>query len=657
MIPELGHLALILAFCAALVQAIPPLIGAQTNRPYWTALAAPAARWHFTFLLISFACLSWAFLQKDFSVLYVAKNSNSLLPWYYRLSAVWGAHEGSLLLWALILAGWTLAVSFLSKSLPFTFTARVLAVLGLISIGFLMFMLFTSNPFERLLPRAPDGQDLNPLLQDVGLIMHPPLLYMGYVGLSVPFAFAIAGLLEGRLYSAWTRWTRPWTLVAWAFLTLGIALGSWWAYYELGWGGWWFWDPVENASFMPWLLTTALLHSLAVTEQRQAFQAWTLLLSIFAFSLSLLGTFLVRSGVLVSVHAFATDPARGVFILAFLAAVIGGALLLYAWRAGNMISLGRFGLVSRETALLFNNIFLVSAAAIILLATIYPIIHDAMGMGSLSVGRPYFDLMFTVLMLPLVLLLSFGPVLRWKQDNLRPLLLRLYKTFALAAVLGVGFVLLALTPPSFGVALCLCLALWVIAGSLHALLSRLQNRQDRLHTLLSQPRSFYGMLLGHIGVGVFIIGVSIATVYELHEDVRLEVGDSQQLGAYRFTFTELQEIQGPNYDAQRATIDIFKGERRVARLHPEKRWYGSGGNPMTEAGIDAGLFRDLYVSLGEPVEQGWIMRLHYKPAIRWVWLGALLMALGGVLSALDRRYRRTLSVTAREAAGESAHVA
>src|SRR5688572_24795898 len=417
MIVELGHFALILALCAALVQSVPPLIGVQRNRPHWAALAVPAARWQFAFLLISFICLAWAFLQKDFSVLYVTKNSNSSLPWYYRLSAVWGAHEGSLLLWALILGGWTLAVSLFSRSLPFTFTARVLAVLGVISIGFLMFMLFTSNPFERLLPRAPDGQDLNPLLQDFGLVIHPPILYMGYVGLSVPFAFAIAGLLEGRLFSAWTRWTRPWTLVAWSFLTTGIMLGSWWAYYELGWGGWWFWDPVENASFMPWLLTTALLHSLAVTEQRQAFQAWTLLLAIFAFSLSLLGTFLVRSGVLVSVHAFATDPARGIFILIFLALVIGGALLLYAWRAGKMISHGRFGLVSRETALLFNNIFLVSACTIILLATIYPIIHDAMGLGSLSVGRPYFDLMFTVLMLPLVLLLGFGPVLRWKQDG------------------------------------------------------------------------------------------------------------------------------------------------------------------------------------------------------------------------------------------------
>jgi cytochrome c-type biogenesis protein CcmF len=661
MIPELGHLALIFAFCAALVQAIPPLVGAQTGRPHWTALAAPAARWQFLFLLISFACLSWAFLQKDFSVLYVAKNSNSLLPWYYRLSAVWGAHEGSLLLWTLILGGWTLAVSFFSRTLPFTFTARVLAVLGLISLGFLMFMLFTSNPFERLLPGAPDGQDLNPLLQDIGLIIHPPLLYMGYVGLAVPFAFAIAGLLEGRLFSAWTRWTRPWTLVAWAFLTTGIALGSWWAYYELGWGGWWFWDPVENASFMPWLLTTALLHSLAVTEQRQAFQAWTLLLSIFAFSLSLLGTFLVRSGVLVSVHAFATDPARGVFILAFLGLVIGGALLLFAWRAGKVFSVGRFGLVSRETALLFNNIFLVCSCATVLFGTIYPIIHIAMGMGSLSVGRPYFDLMFTLFMVPLVMLLGFGPLLRWKQDDLKSLLRRTGKTLAIATVLGAAFALLAFAPRSLGVTLSLCLAGWVIAGSLHNLWTRLYKRRDPLQTLLSQPRSYFGMLLAHTGVGIFIIGVSVATIYELHEDVRLNVGDAHQLGPHRFVFVELEELQGPNYEAQRATIDIFRGERHVARLYPEKRFYGSGGNPMTEAGIDAGLFRDLYVSLGEPVDepgggQAWIMRLHYKPFIRWVWLGALLMALGGVLSALDRRYRKTAQQ--HIAAGESSvHVA
>jgi cytochrome c-type biogenesis protein CcmF len=476
------------------------------------------------------------------------------------------------------------------------------------------------------------------------------------VGLSVPFAFAIAGLLEGRLFSAWTRWTRPWTLVAWSFLTVGIALGSWWAYYELGWGGWWFWDPVENASFMPWLLTTALLHSLAVTEQRQAFQAWTLLLSIFAFSLSLLGTFLVRSGVLVSVHAFANDPARGVFILCFLAAVIGGALLLFAWRAGKVLSIGRFSLVSRETALLFNNIFLVCASAVVLFGTIYPIIHVAMGMGSMSVGRPYFDLMFTVLMTPLLLLLGFGPVLRWKQDSLKPLLLRLYKTIAIAAVLGTAFALLAFTPRSLGVALGFSLALWVIGGSLYSLKTRLQNRPDLMSALLSQPRSYFGMLLAHIGVGIFVIGVSVAITYEQHEDVRLNVGESQQLGPYRFMFTDLEELQGPNYEAQRATIDIYKGERQVARLFPEKRTYGSGGNPMTEAGIDAGLFRDLYVSLGEPVgDKAWLMRVHYKPFIRWVWLGALLMALGGVISALDRRYRRT--VEAKAAVKGRAHVA
>ncbi len=650
MIVELGHFALILAFCAALVQSVPPLIGVHRNRPHWAALAVPAARWQFAFLLLAFICLAWAFLQKDFSVLYVAKNSNSSLPWYYRLSAVWGAHEGSLLLWAFILSGWTLAVSFFSRSLPFTFTARVLAVLGLISIGFLMFMLFTSNPFERLLPRAPDGQDLNPLLQDFGLVIHPPILYMGYVGLSVPFAFAIAGLLEGRLFSAWTRWTRPWTLVAWSFLTVGISLGSWWAYYELGWGGWWFWDPVENASFMPWLLTTALLHSLAVTEQRQAFQAWTLLLSIFAFSLSLLGTFLVRSGVLVSVHAFATDPARGVFILIFLGLVIGGALLLFAWRAGHVLSIGRFALVSRETALLFNNIFLVCAGATILGGTIYPIIHDAMGLGSLSIGPPYFNLMFTVLMLPLVLLLGFGPVLRWKQDRLKPVFLRLYKTLIVALALAIAFVLLVLAPPSFGVALCVCLALWVIGSSFYNLKARLQNKPDKLRALLTQPRSYFGMLLAHIGVGIFIIGVSIASAYTRHDDVRLDVGAAHELGGYRFVFTALDEVQGPNYDARRATIDIFRNEKLVTRLFPEKRFYGSGGNPMTEAGIDAGLFRDLYVSLGESVgERTWIMRLHYKPFIRWVWLGALLMALGGVLSALDRRYRRPPQEAARVA--------
>jgi cytochrome c-type biogenesis protein CcmF len=642
MIPELGHFALILAFCAAIVQSTVPLIGAHQNRGAWIALAVPAARLQFVFLLLSFACLAYAFADKDFSVLYVAQHSNSALPLVYRLSAVWGAHEGSLLLWALILGGWTLAVTFRMRSLPPAFAARVLAVLGLISVGFLMFMLFTSNPFTRLLPAAAEGNDLNPLLQDPGLIIHPPMLYMGYVGLSVPFAFAIAALLQGNIVSAWTRWTRPWTLVAWSFLTCGIALGSWWAYYELGWGGWWFWDPVENASFMPWLMSAALLHSLAVTEQRQAFQAWTLLLAIFAFSLSLLGTFLVRSGVLVSVHAFATDPARGVFILAFLGAIIGGALLLYAWRAVNVVSVGRFAAVSRETMLLFNNIFLVSACVIVLLGTIYPIIHDALGFGSLSVGRPYFDLMFSLPMLPLALLLGFGPVLRWKQDSLKSLLARTWRTIILALLLALAFIPLALGSATVGIALCIALAMWVIVASLANLKTRVRNKQNPLQALRAQPRAYFGMLLAHMGVGVFIIGVSVAIAYEEKEDVRLTVGEQYELEDYSYRFTAIENVRGANYRAQRATIDIYKGEQQVTRLFPEKRFYQSQeSQPMTEAGIDAGMFRDLYVSLGEEVDaQTWIMRLHYKPFIRWVWLGALLMALGGILAALDVRYRR-----------------
>jgi cytochrome c-type biogenesis protein CcmF len=642
MIPQLGHFALILAFCTALVQGIVPLIGAQQNRGAWIALAVPAARLQFAFLLTSFACLTYAFAVNDFSVMYVAEHSNLALPMAYRLSAVWSAHEGSLLLWVLILGGWTLAVTLRMRSLPPVFAARVLAVLGLISVGFLMFMLFTSNPFVRLLPAAPDGNDLNPLLQDPGLVVHPPILYMGYVGLSVPFAFAIAALLQGSIVSAWTRWTRPWTLVAWSFLTLGIALGSWWAYYELGWGGWWFWDPVENASFMPWLMSAALLHSLAVTEQRQAFQAWTLLLAIFAFSLSLLGTFLVRSGVLVSVHAFATDPARGVFILTFLGLVIGSALLLYAWRAVHVVSLGRFSPVSRETTLLFNNIFLVSACVIVLLGTIYPIIHSALGLGSLSVGRPYFDLMFTLPMVPLALLLGFGPVLNWKQDSLKSLFGRTWRSIILALLLAAAFIPLALGSVTVGIALCVALAMWVIASSFWNLKNRVRHKQNPLQALRSQPRAYFGMLLAHIGVGVFIIGVSIAIAYEAKEDVSLTVGEHYDLAGYRYRFTMIETVHGPNYRGQRATIDVYKGEDHVTRLFPEKRFYHSqSAQPMTEAGIDAGFFRDIYVSLGEESDaRTWIMRLHYKPFIRWVWLGALLMALGGFLAATDARYRR-----------------
>ncbi|HEX7028162.1 MAG TPA: heme lyase CcmF/NrfE family subunit [Gammaproteobacteria bacterium] len=663
MIPELGHFALILALCLAIVQGTLPLAGTALRNTSWMQIAVPAARWQFGCLALAFACLTYAFIDKDFSVLYVAQNSNSLLPVYYRISAVWGAHEGSLLLWVLILGGWTFAITHFSRSLPLAFTSRVLAVLGLVSVGFLLFMLLTSNPFERHFPAVERG-DLNPLLQDFGLIVHPPMLYMGYVGLAVPFAFAIAALLEGRIDAAWTRWTRPWTIVAWVFLTLGIALGSWWAYYELGWGGWWFWDPVENASFMPWLLGTALLHSLAVTEQRSTFKAWTILLAIFGFSLSLLGTFLVRSGVLVSVHAFATDPTRGVFILGFLSIVIGGALLLYAWRAGGVSSTGRFELVSREMLLLLNNVLLVVVCAAILLGTLYPLLMDALGAGKISVGPPYFNRVFIPLMVPLALILGFGPLVHWKKDSLPSLVRRMHKTALIGIVLGVAFVLLAVGPASLGVTLAVILACWVMAGTLQTLKSRL-SPQDLGGSLRRLSRGFVGMLLAHFGVGIFIIGVTLVSAFEKTEDVRMAPGDHYMLGDYRFEFRELNTVNGPNYEAKQATFEIVRNERRIATLYPEKRFYRSSNQPMTEAGINPGLFRDLYVSLGEPLDtdgsDAWAVHLTYKPFVRWIWLGPLLMGLGGLLAASDRRYfrrqpvpgTRPVTVRAKPAEGRS----
>ncbi len=639
MIPELGNFALILALCLAIVQFIIPLIGTYNHRSSWMRVALPATRWQFGCLALAFACLTYAYVVKDFSVLNVVNNNNSALPLHYRISAVWGNHEGSLLLWVLLLSGWAFAVSHFSTGLPLAFRARVLSVLGFISIGFLLFVIFTSNPFERVIPAALDGRDLNPLLQDIGLIIHPPMLYMGYVGLAVPFAFAIAALLEGRIDSAWTRWTRPWTTVAWVFLTIGIALGSWWAYYELGWGGWWFWDPVENASFMPWLLATALLHCLAVTEQRSAFKAWTILLSIFGFSLSLLGTFLVRSGVLVSVHAFASDPERGVFVLAFLCIVVGSSLVLYAWRAVDIQTTGRFSPLSRESLLLMNNVLLVCACAMILLGTLYPIIHAAMGGGSLSVGKPYFDLWFSLFMLPLALVLGIGPIARWKKDDGKSLSKRLYKTVILALLLALVFILLTFGPGSIMVTLSIILACWVIVSSLHTLKARVSSR-DLVGSLRRLPRGYIGMLLAHLGFGVVIIGVTFASAYTVEKDVSFSPGDEQTLSGYTYRFSKLADVPGPNYRATRATIDILKNDKQVATLHPEKRYYFTQEKPMTEAGINAGFFRDIYVSLGEPLEDGaWAVRLHYKPYVRWLWLGPLLMALGGFLSASDKRYR------------------
>jgi cytochrome c-type biogenesis protein CcmF len=649
MIPEFGQFALILALGMAVVQSLLPLTGAALGRPAWMAVAWPAATGQMLFVTLAFAALSWSFYVNDFSVAYVAQNSNTALPWYYRLSAVWGAHEGSLLLWGLILAGWTAAVAAASRRLPAVFAARVLGVMGLVSVGFLLFLLLTSNPFERLFPMPAEGRDLNPLLQDIGLIIHPPMLYMGYVGFSVAFAFAIAALLGGRLDAAWARWSRPWTTVAWAFLTLGITMGSWWAYYELGWGGWWFWDPVENASFMPWLVGTALIHSLAVTEKRGAFKSWTVLLAIVAFSLSLLGTFLVRSGVLNSVHAFASDPFRGIFILALLVAVVGSSLLLYALRAPRVASPVRFGLASRESLLLVNNVLLAVAAATVLLGTLYPLLMDALGFGKISVGTPYFNAVFAPVMLPLALLTAVGSLTRWKQDRLARVVWSL--RYGIVAAGGVGIVSAwTVAGISWLAALGIATALWVAWGALQTLWGRVAQRRHRLAALRGTTRGVWGMLLAHLGLAVFIAGVTVVSTLDVERDLRMAPGDSVMVGGYRYRFDGVRRTQGPNYQAVEGTVTIFRGERPIAVLHPQERTYRVQQNPMTEAGIAAGLFRDLYVALGEPLADGaWSLRLQYKPMVRWIWLGGLLMVVGGLFAATDPRYRRR-AVREQEAA-------
>ena len=651
MIPELGHLAMILALCLCLVQATLPLIGAWRGDHQWMSLAQPAAWGQFAFLLFSFLCLTYAFMVDDFSVAYVASNSNTALPWYYKFSAVWGAHEGSLLLWALILAGWTFAVSIFSRHLPEEMLARVLAVMGMISVGFLLFLIITSNPFERLLPNAPiDGRDLNPLLQDFGLIVHPPMLYMGYVGFSVAFSFAIAALLGGKLDAAWARWSRPWTIVAWAFLGIGIALGSWWAYYELGWGGWWFWDPVENASFMPWLVGTALIHSLAVTEKRGVFKSWTVLLAIAAFSLSLLGTFLVRSGVLTSVHAFATDPERGVFILAFLLVVVGGSLALFAVRAPVVKSQVGFGLWSRETLLLVNNIVLVVSAAMILLGTLYPLVLDALTGAKLSVGPPYFNALFLPLMALLMAVVSVGVLVRWKDTPLK------WLGSMLTPVLVASVVLAAIATFVHGdfhwavLAVCV-LAFWVILAGGRDILDKTRHK-GLLKGLPSLGRSYWGMQMAHFGFAVCALGVVLTSLGSYERDLRMAPGDSVELAGYRFQFDGAVHHEGPNFISDKGTVRVFDGEREVKVLYPEKRLYTVQQATMTEAGIDAGFTRDLFVALGEPLEQGaWAVRVHIKPFVRWIWLGGLLMAFGGFLAAADKRYRIKVRTRVREVLG------
>ncbi len=658
MIPELGHFALILSALVALILGTLPLIGAHRNRQAWIALARPATGAMTLLIAFSFLCLTQAFVANDFSVVYVAQHSNSLLPVEYRFAAVWGGHEGSLLLWMLMLSGWAAAVALLSRQLPETMVARVLGTLGLVAFGFLLFILFTSNPFERLLPGAGEGRDLNPLLQDPGLIIHPPLLYMGYVGFSVAFAFAIAALLSGQLDAAWARWSRPWTTAAWIFLTLGIAMGSWWAYYELGWGGWWFWDPVENASFMPWLVGTALMHSLAATEKRGSFKNWTVLLAISAFSLSLLGTFLVRSGVLTSVHAFATDPTRGIFILVFLIAVIGSSLALFAWRAPKVGLGGRFALVSRESLLLTNNVLLVVACATVLLGTLYPLLIDALGAGKISVGPPYFNAVFVPVMSPVLFLMGIAPFARWKEATLPEIL----RTVRWAFVVGI---LVAIAVPLlYGrwsplTALGLLLASWIVVTAAINFIDRV--RQTRGETsfasaALRQPRSFVGMHLAHIGIAVFVAGVTMVMSFEEEKDIKMEPGEAVSVAGYTFTFLGVHEVKGPNYLAAQGQFDLSKDGRFLRKMNPEKRNYFSSAMPMTEASIDAGLWRDVYVSLGEAIERdkpegAWAVRVYYKPFVDWIWGGCVLMALGGLLAILDRRYRVKARSTANLPAG------
>jgi cytochrome c-type biogenesis protein CcmF len=656
-IPELGHFFLLLALAVALVQAALPITGAQRRRGDWMLLARPAAGFQALFVAAAFACLTASFVRHDFSVLYVAANSNSALPLAYRVAAVWGGHEGSLLLWVLMLNVWTLAVARFSRSLPLPFVARIVGVMGLVSAGFLLFMLLTSNPFDRLLPAAPDGRDLNPLLQDPGMVAHPPMLYMGYVGFSVAFAFAIAALLGGNLDAAWARWTRPWTTAAWIFLTFGIGLGSWWAYNELGWGGWWFWDPVENASFMPWLAGTALIHSLAVTEKRGSFKVWTVMLALLAFSLSLLGTFLVRSGVLSSVHAFATDPRRGLFILAFLVIVIGGSLALFSWRAPK-VGLGqRFGVLSRESLLLANNMLLAVACGAVLLGTLYPLFLDAVGGGKISVGPPYFDTVFGLLMAPLVFVMGFGPLARWKTDEAGALARRLRWAFVgtLVAALGVGWLAGRISAVATGG---LMMAFWIVGSLVADLHERLLppggtwgqvgNRARKL------PRAMVGMLVAHLGVAAFAFGVTMVKTYEVERDVKMDAGDTTTIAGYTFRMHGVKDVQGPNYVAAQATIDVLQDGRVIATLYPEKRVYRVQQNPMTEAAVAGNLVRDLYVSMGEALPGGnaWVVRVQYKPFIAFIWGGCLMMMAGGILAASDRRYRA--AKTARVPAGAAA---
>lgn len=645
MLAELGNFSLVMALLMSLLLAIYPMWGAYKQHPQLMAMAKPLAIGMFLFTFFAYVCLTHAFLHDDFTLAYVANTSNSSLPIYYKFTAVWGGHEGSFLLWVMIFSIWTVAVALFSKAIPVRMVARVLAILGAVGCGFYLFMLITSNPFDRLLPFFPiDGKDLNPLLQDFGMIIHPPMLYMGYVGFSVAFAFALAALISGELDSTWARWSRPWTIAAWSFLTVGIALGSWWAYYELGWGGWWFWDPVENASFMPWLVGTALLHSLAVTEKRKIFKAWTVLLAIAAFSLSLLGTFLVRSGILVSVHSFASDPSRGLFILGLLVVIIGGSLALFAFRGRQLRGSGRYSFFSREVLLMGNNIFLTAATLVVLLGTLLPLVHKEIGLGSISIGAPFFDTMFTYLIVPFVFFMGIGPLSRWKSQSPQAL----YKQLLLAFGLGLSAAILinfSFDQISYLAVLGMLLSVWIMITTIMEIQQRIEPLQQAsqltiMQSLRKLAPSHWGMVCGHLGFAVSLIGISLVSAYSVERNVRMAIGDSVQVQEYEFVFDDVTREQGPNYTADRGHFVINQQGKQVADLYAEKRFYPVQRNSMTEAGIDSGVTRDLFVALGEPLENGdWAIRIYVKPFVNWIWLGAFIMAFGGVLSISDKRYR------------------
>lgn len=640
MVPEFGQLALIIALLLALCLSFFPMAGTYNGKLVWMGAARSLVAGLFVFIVVAYAVLTYSFYINDFSVSYVASHSQLHLPWYYRVTAVWGGHEGSLLLWMLMLSGWTLAVSLFSNKLPIDMLARVLSIMGMVAVGFLLFTIFTSNPFSRLLPNVPhDGNDLNPLLQDPGFIIHPPMLYMGYVGFSVVFAFAIAALLSGRIDSAWARWARPWTNLAWAFLTIGIALGSWWAYYELGWGGWWFWDPVENASFMPWLVGTALIHSLAMTEKRGVFKNWTLLLAIFAFSLSLLGTFLVRSGLLTSVHSFASNPERGIFILIFLLLVVGSSLLIYALKAPSVKSEAGFDFLSREAFLLANSIIFIVAMGIVLLGTLFPLVRELMGLSPISVGEPFFNFSFVKLMALIAILVGIGSLLNFKSTNFAKIKWILIAPALISLWLGSFIPGIIDGPYKVSAAIAIALGSWVIFAMLFNAWSKTRNAPSFWSGLGRLPHSYWGMLVAHIGFAFALLGASLNTIYSDQRDVRLEVGEAVIAAGYEYELFQVYKIKGPNYRADAAEVVIRKNGKEVTRLNPEQRFYANGV-PMTEASIDAGFFRDIYVALGDKVgDNAWAVRIHYKPLVRWIWLGAILMATGGLLAIMDKRYK------------------